>query len=111
MSETTSMDIVFAAAIARDAKSLEADVTVRVASPGCGALFRHVFGKNVVGFLFGSGKIQEKSVQPISLLATHRQSGYKTNQLAPCFVFRNSNCTRSQSRPFRNQFPFRPFFV
>lgn len=28
MSETTSMDIVFAAAIARDAKSLEADVTV-----------------------------------------------------------------------------------
>ena len=27
MSETTSMDIVFAAAIARDAKSLEADVT------------------------------------------------------------------------------------
>jgi len=28
MSETKSMDIVFAAAIARDAKSLEADVTV-----------------------------------------------------------------------------------
>lgn len=55
------MDIVFAAAIARDAKSLEADVTVRVdvASRGCGAFFRHVFRQKRCWFSLGSGKIQE----------------------------------------------------
>jgi hypothetical protein len=58
MSETTSMDIVFAAAIARDAKSLEADVTVRVASPGCGGIISARFSAKT---LLVFSQVREKS--------------------------------------------------
>jgi hypothetical protein len=58
MSETTSMDIVFAAAIARDAKSLEADVTVRVPSRGCGGIISARFSAKT---LLVFSQVREKS--------------------------------------------------
>jgi hypothetical protein len=78
MSETTSMDIVFAAAIARDAKSLEADVTVHVASPGCGALFRHVFRQKRCWFS-GFGKNPRK-IRPTNFFACDTQAVRLQNQ-------------------------------
>jgi len=79
MSETTSMDIVFAAAIARDAKSLEADVTVRVPSRGCGGIISARFPAKTLLVFSWFGKNPRK-IRPTNFFACDTQAVRLQNQ-------------------------------